>query len=166
MRSCSVSICNTLIAKGYGGAGWINCGGADESQTIDAADGTTVVPAREVITSDGCGSLASWTTDQNVVNSLRIGLKKNAVQGELQSNQDASAIIVGSYQDGLTPPNSKTISSMDDDNVNVPSETWYGPGAVYQGITSALDDFEISTILHHEVYKDSGDVHNTSALVS
>lgn len=148
----------TLNDDGYMGIG------ADESQTIDAADGTTVVPAREIITSDGCGSLASWTTNQNVVNSLRIGLKKNTVQGEFQPNQDASAIIVGGYQDGLTPQNSKTPSSMDDDNVNVPSETWYGPVAVYQGITSALDDFEISTILHHEVYKDSGNVHNTRAL--
>ena len=55
----------TLNDDGYMGIG------ADESQTIDAADGTTVVPAREVITSDGCGSLASWTTDQNVVNSYR-----------------------------------------------------------------------------------------------
>lgn len=148
----------TLNDDGYMGIG------ADESQTIDAADGTTVVPAREVITSDGCGSLTNWTTDQNVVNSLRIGLKKNAVQGEFQSNQDASAIIVGSYQDGLTPQHSKTPSSMDDDNVNVPNETWYGPVAVYQGVTSALDNFEISTILHHEVYNDSGSVHNTRAV--
>lgn len=148
----------TLNDDGYMGIG------ADESQTIDAADGTTVTPAREVITSDGCGSLANWTTDQNVVNSLRIGLKKNAVQGEFQSNQDATAIIVGSYQDGLTPRHSKTPSSMDDDNINVPRETWYGPVAVYQGITSALDNFEISAILHHEVYKDSGSVHNTRAV--
>lgn len=148
----------TLNDDGYMGIG------ADESQTIDAADGTTVTPAREVITSDGCGSLTNWTTDQAVVNSLRIGLKKNAVQGEFQSNQDATAIIVGNYQDGLTPPHSKNPSSMDDENVNVPSETWYGPIAVYQGITSALDNFEISTILHHEVYKDSGSVHNTRAV--
>ena len=148
----------TLNDDGYMGIG------ADESQTIDAADGTTVVPAREVITSDGCGSLANWTTDQNVVNSLRIGLKKNTVQGEFQSNQDASAIIVGSYQDGLTPQHSKIPSSMDDENVNVPNETWYGPVAVYQGVTSALDNFEISTILHHEVYNDSGSVHNTRAV--
>lgn len=148
----------TLNDDGYMGIG------ADESQTIDAADGTTVVPAREVITSDGCGSLANWTTDQNVVNSLRIGLKKNTVQGEFQSNQDASAIIVGSYQDGLTPQHSKTPSSMDDENINVPNETWYGPVAVYQGVTSALDNFEISTILHHEVYNDSGSVHNTRAV--
>lgn len=148
----------TLNDDGYMGIG------ADESQTIDAADGTTVTPAREVITSDGCGSLANWTTDPSVVNSLRIGLKKNAVQGEFQSNQDATAIIVGSYQDGLTPPHSRTHSSMDDDNINIPKETWYGPVAVYQGITSALDNFEISTILHHEVYKDSGSVHNTRAV--
>lgn len=148
----------TLNDDGYMGIG------ADESQTIDAADGTTVTRAREVITSDGCGSLANWTTDPNVVNSLRIGLKKNTVQGEFQSNQDATAIIVGSYQDGLTPPHSRTHSSMDDDNINIPKETWYGPVAVYQGITSALDNFEISTILHHEVYKDSGSVHNTRAV--
>jgi hypothetical protein len=148
----------TLNDDGYMGIG------ADESQTIDAADGTTVTPAREVITSDGCGSLANWTTDPSVVNSLRIGLKKNVVQGEFQSNQDATAIIVGSYQDGLTPPHSRTHSSMDDDNINIPKETWYGPVAVYQGITTALDNFEISTILHHEVYKDSGSVHNTRAV--
>lgn len=148
----------TLNDDGYMGIG------ADDSQTIDAADGTTIVPAREIITSDGCGSFVNWTTDPSVVNSLRVGLKKNVVQGEFQSNQDATAIIVGNYQDGLTPQHSRTHSSMDDDHIYVPKEAWYGPVAVYRGITTALDNFEISTILHHEVYKDEGSVHNTRAV--